>query len=103
MTPPWPSMSAPQSFTPRSRLMADITRPPANPRPHSARLTRPDCHGVNGVAHHRAAPAADAVRTPPTSPSHVLPGLTVGTTGWRPIVLPQTYWNTSLNCTTATR
>ena len=29
--PPWPGISWPQSFTPKSRFIADITRPPRNP------------------------------------------------------------------------
>jgi len=55
-----------------------------------------DCQGVNGVAHHRAAPIAVVVATPPTNPSQVLFGLTCGAILCRPRVFPQTYCNTSL-------
>ncbi len=61
--------------------MADIVSPPANPDRVIARLIPAACPGVNGVAHHRAVPTAVALPTPPTSPSHVLPGLTRGATG----------------------
>ena len=59
--------------------------------------------GVNGVAHHRPAPMAVAVATPPTKPSTVLLGLTAGAILWRPRSLPQTYWKTSESWTTSTR
>ena len=61
------------------------------------------CHGANGVIHHSAVPRAVAERTPPTKPSHVLFGLTVGAIRCRPTVLPHRYWKTSEPCTTITR
>src|SRR6266487_6387888 len=78
MTPPCPSIIAPKSFTPRSRLMADMTNPPANPINVIASAMPADCQGVNGVAHHRPAPSNVAVAMPPTKPSQVLFGLTCG-------------------------
>ena len=93
----------PQSLMPRSRLIADITRPPQKP----IRLTASDmpnaCHGVNGVSHHRAAPSALADSTPPMKPSTVLDGDSFGAIRRLPISLPQMYCNTSEDCTTITR
>ena len=40
---------------------------------------------------------------PPTSPSQVFFGLTVGVTLWRPVSLPQVYCATSLNWVSMTR
>jgi len=74
--PPWPSMIAPKSFTPTSRLIALITRPPAKPSRAITRDIPAASSGVNGVAHQSAAPSAVDVSTPPRKPSQVLVGLT---------------------------
>src|SRR5258708_7743608 len=76
--PPWPSIRLPQSFTPRSRLIADITSPPRKPMIVINRDIAAACHTLNGVSHHRPAPSAVAVRTPPTKPSTVFDGDTTG-------------------------
>jgi hypothetical protein len=47
--PPWPSIRLPQSLTPRSRLIADITRPPKKPITQIASAISAACHGANGV------------------------------------------------------
>ena len=52
----------PQSFTPRSRLIADITRPPRKPIMQIARDTNADCHGVKGVIQDSAVPVRDEER-----------------------------------------
>jgi AcrR family transcriptional regulator len=97
------TVSAPYSFTPRSRLMADMMSPPANPILVSTNAITAASPGEKGVAHHSPAPIAVAHATPPTYPAHVLFGLTDGAIGRRPMDLPQTYCSTSLNCTTSTR
>ncbi len=93
----------PQSLMPRSRLIADITRPPQNP----IRLISSDrpkaCSGVNGVIHHSAAPSALALSTPPTNPSTVFDGESFGAIRCLPSSLPQMYCSTSEDCTTITR
>jgi hypothetical protein len=38
--PPWPAMSAPKSLTPRSRLIAEATSPPAKPNRQIAKAKR---------------------------------------------------------------
>lgn len=48
--PPWPSIIEPQSFTPRSRLMADITSPPKKPMRQMVSDISAACHGLKGVA-----------------------------------------------------
>src|ERR1051325_7737029 len=77
-TPPCPSIAEPQSFTPRSRLIADIVRPPANPIMQITKAMIVACHQLKGVAHQSAPPSAVAVSTPPMKPSHVLLGLMTG-------------------------
>ena len=74
---PWPSTGRPQSFTPRSRLMADITSPPTKPIDATNSDIAAACQKLNGVIHHRPAPSAVAHATPPTSPSTVFDGDTV--------------------------
>jgi len=76
--PPWPSIIWPQSFTPRSRLMADITRPPKKPIRFMINDMTAACQGENGVIHHRAVPTSVALNTPPTRPSSVLEGERLG-------------------------
>src|SRR6266481_138065 len=98
--PPWPSIIWPQSLTPRSRLIADITRPPQNPIRLITSAMIAACHGENGVIHQSAAPSKVALAIPPTRPSTVFDGDRLGAI-WRwPSSLPQTYCSTSLDCTT---
>ena len=101
--PPWPSISWPQSLTPRSRLIADITSPPKKPIRLITSAMAAACQGENGVIHQSAAPIAVALKTPPTKPSTVLEGDSSGAILRRPRSLPQTYCSTSLDCTTSTR
>ncbi|MNY09898.1 hypothetical protein D3C86_1428470 [compost metagenome] len=101
--PPWPSIMCPQSFTPRSRLIADITMPPANPSKLISRAMSSDCQAVNGVIHHKAQPISEASRMPPTKPSTVLEGDSFGAILRLPNSLPHTYCSTSDICTTITR
>src|SRR5215470_14091519 len=54
--PPWPSMTAPKSLTPASRLIALITRPPRKPISVIAKDIPAACQPVNGVAHESNAP-----------------------------------------------
>ena len=100
--PPWPSIMWPQSFTPRSRLIADITRPPKKPIRQMTRATSAASFGVNGVMPCSAAPRAVALATPPIRPSQVFDGDSEGATLCLPSSLPQTYCSTSLPCTTMT-
>src|SRR6185437_1109441 len=76
--PPWPSIVLPKSFTPRSRLMADMVSPPANPMSASASDMPRATSGGNGVIDHNAVPRATAVATPPMKPSQVLLGEMAG-------------------------
>src|SRR5690606_17295004 len=101
--PPCPSIMWPQSLTPRSRLIADITSPPKKPIRLTTRASSAACQGVNGVIHHSAAPRAEADATPPTNPSTVFDGDSLGAIRRRPQSLPQTYCSTSEDCTTITR
>lgn len=48
--PPWPSIMVPQSWTPRSRLMADITSPPKKPIMQTVNTISAACPGLKGVA-----------------------------------------------------
>jgi hypothetical protein len=97
------SIMWPQSLTPRSRLIADITRPPKKPMSVTTSAMPPATSGVKGVIHHSAAPIAEADSTPPAKPSTVLDGDSSGATRVRPNSLPHTYCSTSLICTMNTR
>src|SRR5690349_13794101 len=98
--PPCPSIIVPQSLTPRSRLIADITRPPRNPASVIISETAAAWRNENGVTHHRLAPSSVALATPPANPSSVFDGDTCGAILIRPASFPHTYWSTSLDCTT---
>ncbi|MNC31415.1 hypothetical protein D3C75_797340 [compost metagenome] len=98
--PPWPSIMCPQSFTPRSRLMADITRPPKKPSKVTTRAISAACQKLNGVIQNRLAPTRVASATPPAKPSTVFDGDSSGAIGRLPNSLPHTYCSTSLICTT---
>src|ERR1035438_2816072 len=98
--PPCPSIRCPQSFTPRSRLMADITSPPRKPVIVIRKENAAACQGWKGVIHHRAVPNAVADTTPPKKPSTVFDGDTFGAILCRPASLPQTYCSTSLDWAT---
>ena len=102
-TPPWLSIILLQSLTPRSRLIAERTKPPKNLPMTITVLIAPAFNGENGVMRKSAAPIRMAVSPPPTSPSTVLEGLTAGDSLVRPKSLPKTYWKTSLICTTTIR
>src|SRR5579885_1549017 len=101
--PPWPSIIEPQSLAPRPRLTAESASPPRKPASTITADIAPACHGENGVIHHKAAPIAVAHAPPPTKPATVLDGLTLGAIRRRPNSFPNTYCNTSLNCTTSSR
>src|SRR5438128_818632 len=89
--PPWPSIVFPKSFTLRSLLIADMTKPPAKPnRVINSDMARA-CKREKGVIHHRPVPTAVAQRIPPTKPSHVLLGETCGAIFLLPSILPHTY------------
>ncbi|MNN00107.1 hypothetical protein D3C81_1126900 [compost metagenome] len=92
----------PQSFTPRSRLMADITRPPKKPSRVTTRATKAACQKLNGVIQNRLAPTRVARAMPPAKPSTVFDGDSCGAILRLPSSLPQTYCSTSLICTTST-
>ncbi len=101
--PPWPAMEPPQSFAPRSRLIAERTSPPKNPARQISRAMRAACQGVKGVAHHSRVATRTALAMPPTVPSQVLCGLTRGATGCFSAGLAHTYWRTSLSWTVRTK
>ena len=103
MNPPWPAIRWPQSLTPLSRLIADITRPPKKPISAITSDSPNACHGVNGVIHHRLAPSTEADSTPPRKPSQVFDGDSLGAILVRPNILPKTYCSTSDDWTTTTR
>ena len=46
----WPGIDWPQSFTPRSRLIADMTSPPRKPMTFATSAMPAACKGVNGVS-----------------------------------------------------
>ena len=93
----------PQSFTPRSRLIADITKPPKKPRMLIISAISNACQKEKGVIHHSPPPISVASATPPTKPSRVFDGDRFGAILRSPKSLPQTYCSTSDNCTTITR
>src|SRR5579871_1421987 len=101
--PPCPSIRCPQSFTPRSRLIADITSPPKNPVIVIRNENNAACQGRNGVIHHNPVPSAVADNMPPTKPSSVFDGETWGAILCLPVNFPHTYCSTSLDCTTRIR
>jgi hypothetical protein len=102
-TPPCPWIDDPQSFTPRSRLIADMVNPPRKPMTVMTKAIPIVCHMPNGVTRQSDVPIRVAERIPPMNPYHVLLGLITGEILWRPRSLPQTYCNTSLSCTITTR
>src|SRR5690606_24821374 len=93
----------PQSFTPRSRLIADITSPPKNPIRQIIKAMSAACSMLNGGAQDSSAPTSVALAMPPIRPSQGFDGDRDGATLCLPNSLPQTYCNTSLPCTTITR
>ena len=98
--PPCPSIMCPQSFTPRSRLIADITSPPKKPMTFTVSAISAACQKVNGVIQNSVAPISVASATPPSNPSSVLDGDSRGATLRLPNSLPHTYCSTSEICTT---
>ncbi|MCY1458797.1 hypothetical protein D9M71_762120 [compost metagenome] len=58
------------------------------------------CQKLNGVIQHKVAPIRVASATPPTRPSTVFEGDSLGATLCLPNSLPQTYCSTSEICTT---
>ncbi|MNL56550.1 hypothetical protein D3C87_1800520 [compost metagenome] len=101
--PPWPSIMWPQSLMPRSRLIADMTIPPAKPSRLISTAINSDCQKVKGVMKHKKPPIKDARATPPTKPSTVFDGDRLGAILRLPKSLPHTYCSTSDSCTTITR
>src|ERR1700761_7216589 len=91
----------PQSFAPIDRLTAESTRPPIKPPITVTADISAACHRLNGVSPCSSVPRQIASRPPPIRPSHVFDGLTRGESLCLPQSLPQTYWNTSLDCTTS--
>lgn len=86
--PPCPGNSFPLSLTPTSRLMADITTSPQKPLIPINKPANIACNVFSGVSNGpMIIDAIMVVITPPTRPSSVFPGLTLGTT----FLLPQDF------------
>src|ERR1043166_3673331 len=107
ITPPWPGISAPESFTPASRLKSDSTRSPSCATTEITRpITAASSSGMgwpSGVS--TSGTYASAVATPPnrpaTLPERVLPGLISGQSLGPPIAFPPHIAKLSHNQVTA--
>ena len=103
-SPPCPGNSFPLSLTPISRLMADITTSPQKPLIPINKPANNACNVFSGVSNGPIiSDAIMVVMTPPTRPSSVFPGLTLGTTFLLPQDFPHKYCAISFDSVNAKR
>lgn len=103
-SPPCPGNSFPLSLTPISRLMADITTSPQKPLIPINKPANNACDVFSGVSNGPIiSDAIMVVMTPPTRPSSVFPGLTLGTTFLLPQDFPHKYCAISFDSVNAKR
>src|SRR3984885_7837696 len=100
--PPWPGSNAPLSLSPAARLNMLSVRSPMMEKIPTAQPN--NTTAGNEKPKYAAPPQAtsDTISRPPSTPSHVLPGLTRGANLRRPMLRPATYAPMSAAVTNST-